>query len=285
MAQGGIVPIVALNAEAHRHHHPETTEIIMAEVFTGSIIDLFSLLFGNETARAAFEDNPDKFLEEQGFGDLSCDDLTAVLPFVSENIETDQGADITFPQHSTPHGDEDDHEAVVRTIKEVVHFGEVNNITNITNINDNDFAVTNNVFADGDVDIDQDFNVASGEGAVAVDGDNSGDIVSGDRNVVGDNNEVVGDGSDNAFNEGSIVNGDQIATDGGAIANAGNNASASGSQDNDEDNDTTTTTTTTNNLDFEDNDTLTVEDNDPVTIEDNQLVVASEAGDGDLDIH
>lgn len=266
----------------------------MADVVTGTIIDLFELLIGNDDARAEFEADPSGFLDEHGFGDLSCDDLTAVLPFVHESIsnQVSQGADVTFPHQSVRHDDEDEHDAVARTIKEVVHFTEINNITNI--VNDNDLAVNNNVFAEGNVDIDNDFNVANGDGAVVVDGNNSGNIASGERSVAGDNNDVVGDDSDNAFNQGSIVNGDQTATDGGVIANAGRDATGS-SQDNDQDNDTTTTvlsdndttTTTLNDIDtttLSDNDTTTLSDNDTLTVTEIDTTVVGESGPGSVDV-
>lgn len=221
----------------------------MSASLSATIMEFLNNLFGDEEARAAFLADPEAVLDEYGLGDLSCADFDdAIVAFVENSGRDDVNLGGTF-HNTVPQDGESEHEAVARHLADIV----TNNtyITNEDNDVYNDSSV-GTVIADGDVKFDNDIVSASGDGAVAAGDDIEGDVVTGDDNVLGNNNQV-GDG---AFGTGSVSGGVTV-DDGSAFASTG--GTASGSND---DNDVTTTTTTTNtdNSDNSVNTTIDVDD-------------------------
>lgn len=218
----------------------------MTSSLSATLIEILERIFGED--RQEFLDNPEGYLSEHGLDSISCEDFNDVFVSFLENAEFENdrgpvqlGADV----HVHPSDDKDDHESIAEHLTTIVHeYGD-------TYVDDrdvyNDQSFNGTIIAD-DVTFDNDIVNASGDGAVAAGDDiEDSNIVTGDDNVIGNNNQV-GDG---AFGDGAIQGGVTV-DDGGAFANNGSTANGSqddNSQDNDQDNDTTITTTTNNDND------------------------------------
>ena len=266
----------------------------MSSSLSATLIEILERIFGED--RQEFLDNPEAYLSEHGLDSISCEDFNDVFVSFLENAEFENdrgpvqlGADV----HVHPSDDKDDHESIAEHLTTIVHeYGD-------TYVDDrdvyNDQSFNGTIIAD-DVTFDNDIVNASGDGAVAAGDDiEDSNIVTGDDNVIGNNNQV-GDG---AFGDGAIQGGVTV-DDGGAFGNNAGNAVGSqddNSQDNDitQDNDTTTTTTTTN--DNDDNSTTDNSVNTDIDVEIEESFQAnaddsfnpvtetelnSEAGPGDL---
>jgi hypothetical protein len=241
----------------------------MTNSMTATLLELLRNLFSDPNEQAEFLKDPDEYLEKHNLDDLSCADFNdALLAFVDTDVDGgDYNLGGRFYADKAEHGG-DDHEAVKHVIKKIVEEGDTYHVTHSTTNYDNDTVYDSSfkgtVIADGDVTFDNDITAANGDGAVAAGEDIEGDVVTGDNN----------------FNEGSIVEGDQTASSGGAIANAGDDATAVGSnQDNDQDNDTVV---------VEDNDTSVDVDTEldnvgNTQVSDDDEIQVEESGPGNVD--
>jgi hypothetical protein len=261
----------------------------MTNSLSATIIEILERIFGED--QEAFLANPSGYLEEHGLDNISCEDFNDVFVSFLENAEFENdrgpvqlGADVEVHRGGDHDDDHDsDHEVIAKHLTTIVHeYGD-------TYIDDrdvyNDQSFNGTLIAD-DVTFDNDIVNASGDGAVAAGDDiEDSNIVTGDDNIIGNNNQV-GDG---AFGAGSVAGGVTV-DDGGAFANNGSTAAGSqddNSQDNDQDNDTTTTTTTTNNVDNSVDIDVDVEDSFQANADDSfnpvtETELNSEAGPGDL---
>lgn len=260
----------------------------MSASLSATIMEFLNNIFGDEAERSAYLADPSGYLTDHGLGDLSCADFDdAIVAFVENSGRDDVNLGGTFT-NTVPHDGESDHEAITRHLTEVVNNYGDTYITNEDNDVYNDQSFNGTVIADGDVTFDNDIVSASGDGAVAAGDDiEDSNIVTGDDNVIGNNNNV-GDG---AFGAGSVAGGVTV-DDGGAFANNGSNAA--GSQDdnstttsNDNDDNSTTTTTTDNSttttIDVDDSFQANTEIDD--SFQDNsetETDVNTESGPGDL---
>jgi hypothetical protein len=211
-----------------------------------SLIDMILNLLRNPGELAAFQENPDAYLDACGAGDITPADLHDALVLADDqdgDFSRDHntgGNHIQLPPAPPvphPHPGESDHEAAVRYLN-----------TYVTNnyVDDRDTIVDNSVNQQVDThggDFDQDIDVhsvvASGDGAVAAGDDirdstiTTGDDnqvgdgnIKGDGNVVGNGNQAVtGDDNTTAFGSGNAtsteVGGDVNVGDGGAFASGG----------------------------------------------------------------
>ncbi|MCX6466764.1 MAG: hypothetical protein NTW05_24710 [Pseudonocardiales bacterium] len=222
----------------------------MSTSLSATIMEILERIFGED--REAFLDNPEGYLSEHGLDNISCEDFNDVFVSFLENAEFENdrgpvqlGADVEV-HHSD---DKDDHESIAEHLTTIIHEYGDTYVDDRDTYNDQSFNGT--VIADGDVTFDNDIVNASGDGAVAAGDDiEDSNIVTGDDNVIGNNNQV-GDG---AFGDGAIQGGVTV-DDGGAFANNGGSASGSqddNSQDNDQDNDTEINTDNSIDVDVDD---------------------------------
>jgi hypothetical protein len=234
MAARPLLPNVLANAGTAANGQPtgrtpDTEETTMSNTATATLLELLSKLFGgDEELRNEFLDNPDRFIEKYELEDLSCDDFNeAILAFVDNHdggeynlggkFYTDKGEGKFYADKDEHDGD--DHEAVKTVIKKIVEEGDTYHVThNYDNDTVYDNSFKGDVYADGDVRFDNDITVAEGDGAVAAGDDITGDVATGDNN----------------FNEGTIVGGDQVADDGGAIAGGEDSIAVGNNEDNDD---------------------------------------------------
>lgn len=197
-----------------------------------SLIEMILNLLRDPEARAAFLADSDGYLSSCGLQDLSSDDIHDALVLLQDNDTADFSRDYNTGGNSvavaTPapvHHGGHDHDDAVRYLNTYITNNYVDDRDTIT-----DNSINQQIDTDGgdfDQDIDIDSVVASGDGAVAA-GDDIEDstIVTGDENVVGDNNQAV-TGDDNTTSFGS---GDATSTDVGGDVNVGSGGGfASGS--------------------------------------------------------
>ncbi|MGI9003787.1 MAG: IniB N-terminal domain-containing protein [Pseudonocardia sp.] len=173
-------------------------------------------LLNDDAALEDFNADPHAAVAAAGFSDLDCDDVDAVLPILfdsSVDVSQDRGYDTGATVVTGASGGNSFHGGgggkYVSSHDAAVH--QISTVVNNTTVYDNDTiydsSINQNFIAsDGgllfvDQDIDQ--TNANGDGAVAVGGDNSGDINTGDGAVTGNGNNVVG--------------GDGVAGDGNTI--------------------------------------------------------------------
>ncbi|HEX7303006.1 IniB N-terminal domain-containing protein [Lentzea sp.] len=192
-----------------------------------SLLQFILSLLHDEDARAEFHASPQRVLSEHGFDDLCGADVRDARPLIVDSVQTAQsnsfdrelngGGNGNSPHvhHAPPpppppaHGDDGMHGAI----------REINYITQHYSWSDShntvlDNSVNQNIWADGDVMqwFDNDPVVASGDGAVAAGDDIMGTVTTGDRNVVGDGNDVNHVGSAAASNGGAVVIGEGPAS-------------------------------------------------------------------------
>lgn len=197
-----------------------------------SLIEMILNLLRDPDARAAFLADSDGYLSSCGLQDLSSDDIHDALVLLQDNDTADFSRDYNTGGNSvavaTPapvHHGGHDHDDAVRYLNTYITNNYVDDRDTITDNSINQQIDTGG--GDFDQDIDIDSVVASGDGAVAA-GDDIEDstIVTGDENVVGDNNQAVtGDGNTTSFGSG-----DATSTDVGGDVNVGSGGGfASGS--------------------------------------------------------
>lgn len=190
-----------------------------------SLLDWILDILRDPDHRNAFQHDPDGYASHHGFGDLSSADVHDALWLIADN----QSA--SFDHHDRGHRDDDDHnrhndhgrhdggnhyppphhydhnEHAGHYLASYIH-------NNARFIDSRDTDVDNSIHQRVDTDggdfhqhIDNDPVVVSGDHAVGAHGDiRDSTLTSGDRNVVGDNNEAVA-GSDNntAFGSGDAT--------------------------------------------------------------------------------
>jgi hypothetical protein len=204
-----------------------------------SLIEWILDLFRDPQERAAFQANPDRFVAEHGFENVTAADVHDALCVAADNE----------PAHSSHHDDHhvhlpaphhySSHENAAHYLNQYI----TNNYTTIEEHNTNiDDSVHQNIDTHGGdfhQVIDNDPVVASGDGAVAAGGNiDHSTVTSGDGNVVGEGNRAV-TGEDNtaAFGSGGASNSNISHSSFGAGSGVSVGGDASGHHT---DNDTTT---------------------------------------------
>jgi len=183
-----------------------------------SFLDWLLDLLRDPESRAAFLADPQDYLHECGFDNLSSDDVQDALDRISDR--DDHGS-----HYPRPHDDDHDDEPS-RYLR--------NYITNhYTTIEEHNTYLDNSIHQNIDTDggdfsqvIDNDPVVASGDGSVAAGGDiRDSTITSGNHNVIGDDNQAVtGNGNTTAFGSGDATTADLGRThigDGGSVSIGG----------------------------------------------------------------
>ena len=213
-----------------------------------SLVEFIKLLLGSGSesiqVRDWFEKDPNAALHYYGLSELSPEDIRDAIVIAQDNdtVSFDRHYDTGFSWDSGKggwgwnegKGDHGDHGHKAAASQENVH---VKDAWYTENIDDRDTIVDNSVNQNIDTgggDFDQTIDIrstsASGDGAVAVGGDNNAPVTTGNGNVVGEDNQVVaGNGNTTAFGEGSAYKtGDISASKGGAVSLGGD---ATGSHD------------------------------------------------------
>ena len=201
-----------------------------------SLLDWLLELLRDPSARAAFQADPQGYLNECGFHDVSGADVHEALTLISDD---DHHSHSDHNVHYPPpreyhHGDSPEH---------VLRSYITNNYTTINEHNTNiDDSVHQNIDTHGgdfQQTIDNDPVVASGEGSVAAGhGIRDSSLTSGDHNVVGDGNLAdTGDDATTAFGSGDASPADVhgLRTGGGSSFSVGGDAGGHSTR-----NDTTT---------------------------------------------
>lgn len=221
---------------------------------TQNLIQWLLDLLNDDAAKEDFLRDPDGYLREHGYGDVSSGDIYDSLCLIHDGDysgydDDDRGGrdrdDDDDDDHPAPHHHDDDDSAAsyLKTY-----------ITNITNVDDRDTNIDNSIHQDIDTDggdfdqtIDNDTVVASGDGATAVGGDNNGNISSAGH----DNTTAFGDG------DASNANFDGADFGSGSSVNVGDGSASGHSEDN---------TDVDVRDSFQDNDSKSFEDNDSTSI-------------------
>jgi len=200
-----------------------------------SLLDWLLDLLRDPDARAAFLRDPDGYLNECGFHDVSSADVHDALSVISDNDHSSNHHGVHYPPPS--------HDYDGGSASHYLNSYITNNYTTIEEHNTNiDNSVHQNIDTDGGdfhQVIDNDPVVASGDGAVAAGGDiRDSTVTTGSGNVVGNHNQAVtGDGNTTAFGSGDATTADLGHTnigDGGAVSIGGD------AYGHNEDNDTST---------------------------------------------
>ncbi|HEY1967612.1 MAG TPA: IniB N-terminal domain-containing protein, partial [Pseudonocardia sp.] len=169
-----------------------------------SLLDWLLSLLRDPDARAAFQADPQGYLDTCGFHDVSNADVHEALTLISDDDHRGGGGHHT---HYPPPHHYSSHESPAHYLQQYV----TNNYTTIEEHNTNiDNSVHQNIDTHGgdfNQVIDNDPVVASGDGAVAAGGNiDHSTVTTGDGNVVGDGNHAVtGDGNTTAFGSGSAT--------------------------------------------------------------------------------
>jgi hypothetical protein len=186
-----------------------------------SLFDTLLGIFTDDDTNTEFNQNPEGFLNQNGLGNVTSQDIEAEMPRVLEAIQGNSGGatqggaasfagsgNVTLPPPPAPSGGEGGgyEGGLSGAIESINHYTNVFNETNqsfqdndVTNIDDSDTtvdaSVNQNITAFGDVTQDFDNDVVSGDGAVAA-GDNAqvntgaGAVQAGDD--IEDSNVVTG---------------------------------------------------------------------------------------------
>ena len=186
-----------------------------------SLFDTLLGIFTDDDTNTEFNQNPEGFLNQNGLGNVTSQDIEAEMPRVLEAIQGNSGGatqggaasfagsgNVTLPPPPAPSGGEGGgyEGGLSGAIESINHYTSVYNETNqsfqdndVTNIDDSDTtvdaSVNQNITAFGDVTQDFDNDVVSGDGAVAA-GDNAqvntgdGAVQAGDD--IEDSNVVTG---------------------------------------------------------------------------------------------
>ncbi|MDL5159317.1 IniB N-terminal domain-containing protein [Actinomycetospora termitidis] len=271
-----------------------------------TLLEFLLDLLNNHDALAEFRDDPHAALREAGLGDVCVDDIKELLPVVLEKVDADKCAKYeddcddddcwdSEPRHDDGH--EHHHHKPIDcddegrpaphcspTDQVVAHLNYVTN--NYSYDSHDTYNTTNNItkiWAGDDADIRVDNTTTNvGDGGTFVGGDNNAPITHGDGNVVGDENQVAGQGANAAFGEGSVFDtgnvnaGDHGGINFGAGVNTVTDASTDNSQhdsnntdNSDQDNSVDNSQHDSNNVDNSDQDNSTNTDS---SIHDNKLL-------------
>ncbi len=187
-----------------------------------SLLDWLLDLLRDPEAREAFERDPQGYLNDCGFHDVSGRDIHEALTLISDDDDRHGSHGHHYPPpREYHHGDGPD-----TVLKNYV-------TNNYTTIEDHSTNIDNSVHQDIDTHggdfsqvIDNDPVVASGDGSVAAGGDiRDSTLTTGNGNVVGDNNQAVtGDGNTSSFGSGDANNTDISHSsfgDGSAVSGGG----------------------------------------------------------------
>ena len=200
-----------------------------------SLIQFILDLLKDPKALAEFKEDPQGMLAQCGLSEVSADDVRDALVLAQDNddvsFDRDYNTGGNGGHHHTPppppvHAGED-------PVKYIDKYVTNNHYT--YNVDDRDTIIDNSVNQNidtggGDFDqtIDTKTTVASGDGAVAVGGDNNAPVTTGDDNVVGDDNQVVsGDDNTTSFGSGSAYSTGDISADKGGAVSLGGEATGS----------------------------------------------------------
>jgi hypothetical protein len=193
-----------------------------------SLFDTLLGIFTDDDTNTEFNQDPEGFLNQNGLGNVTSQDIQAEMPRVLEAIQGNSGGatqggaanfagsgNVTLPPPPAPSGGEGGgyEGGLSGAIESINHYTNVINTTNqqfedndVTNIDDRDTtvdsSVNQNITAFGDVNQDFDNDVVSGDGAVAA-GDGSqvntgaGAVQAGDD--IEDSNVVTGSVTDSVL--------------------------------------------------------------------------------------
>ena len=210
-------------------------------------MSLFDTLFGiftDDDTHNEFDQNPSGFLNQNGLGNVTSQDIEAEMPRVLEAIQGNSGGatqggvanfagsgNVTLPPPPAGGGEGGGEGGLAGAIESINHYTDVVNVTNqqfqdndVTNIDDADTtvdaSVNQNITAFGDVDQTFDNDVVSGDGAVAA-GDNAqvntgdGAVQAGDD--IEDSNVVTGNVTDSVLaddiSDSVVGDGNQVIDD------------------------------------------------------------------------
>ena len=215
-----------------------------------SLIDMILNLLRNPTELAAFQQDPQGYLNACGAGAVTPADMHDALVLAEDNQVGDFSRDHNTggnhiqlppaPPVSHPQPGESEHEAAVRYLNSYVTNNYVDSRSTVVDNSTNQQIDTHGGNFDQNIDVHS--TVASGDGAVAAGGDIRDSTVTtghdnqvgngnvrGDGNVVGDRNQAVtGDHDTTAFGSGNAtsttVGHDLTVGDGGAFASGGSAA-------------------------------------------------------------
>jgi hypothetical protein len=211
-----------------------------------SLFDTLLGIFTDDDTNTEFNQNPEGFLNQNGLGNVTSQDIQAEMPRVLEAIQGNSGGatqggaasfagsgNVTLPPPPAPSGGEGGgyEGGLSGAIESINHYTNVVNTTNqtfedndVTNIDDSDTtvdaSVNQNITAFGDVNQDFDNDVVSGDGAVAAgDGSqvNTGDgaVQAGDD--IEDSNVVTGNVTDSVLaddiSDSVVGDGNQVIDD------------------------------------------------------------------------
>jgi hypothetical protein len=211
-----------------------------------SLLDTLIGIFSDNDTHQAFQNDPDGFLNQNGFGNVTSQDIEAEMPRVLEALQGNsggatQGGAANFagsgnvvlpPPPGGGGGGGGEEGGLSGAIESINHYTNVLNVTeqsfqdnDYTSIDDRDTtvdqSVNQNITAFGDVNQDFDNDVVSGDGAVAA-GDGSqvntgdgavqaGDDIEDSTIATGDvGGSVFGDVSDSVVGDGNQVIDDSI---------------------------------------------------------------------------
>lgn len=185
-----------------------------------SLFDFIQDLLFDREAREDFERDPEEYLRDHDLEDVTAEEVYEAFLLVydglpanvakqigsfdrtvsagSGRVTTNQYAETSAPHLplAEPRHGETELEAAIRQVSYITNNYSTTEVDDRDTILDN--SVNQQIFAKGDVDLDQTFDndpiVASGDGAVAAGDDITGRVVTGDDNVVGDDNVLAADG-------------------------------------------------------------------------------------------
>ncbi len=206
-----------------------------------SLLDTLIGIFSDEETNEAFQENPEGFLAQNGFGNITSQDIEAEMPRVLESLQGNSGGatqggaanfagsgNVTLPPPPAGGGPEGGAEGGLSgAIESINHYTNVLNVNqqsfednDVTTIDDRDTTVDNsvnqNIEAFGDVNQNFDNDVVSGDGAVAAGDDaqvntgagavQAGGDITDSTIATGDvQGSVTGDVSDSVVGDGNQV--------------------------------------------------------------------------------
>jgi len=209
-----------------------------------SLFDTLLGIFTDDDTHNEFNQNPSGFLNQNGLGNVTSQDIEAEMPRVLEAIQGNSGGatqggaanfagsgNVTLPPPPAGGGEGGGEGGLSGAIESINHYTNVFNETNqsfqdndVTNIDDADTtvdaSVNQNITAFGDVNQDFDNDVVSGDGAVAA-GDNA-QVNTGDGAVqagedIEDSNVVTGNVTDSVLaddiSDSVVGDGNQVIDD------------------------------------------------------------------------
>jgi hypothetical protein len=211
-----------------------------------SLFDTLLGIFTDDDTNTEFNQNPEGFLNQNGLGNVTSQDIEAEMPRILEAVQGNSGGatqggaanfagsgNVTLPPPPAHTGGEGGgfEGGLSGAIESINHYTNVFNETNqsfedndVTNIDDSDTtvdaSVNQNITAFGDVDQTFDNDVVSGDGAVAA-GDNAqvntgdGAVQAGDD--IEDSNVVTGNVTDSVLaddiSDSVVGDGNQVIDD------------------------------------------------------------------------